>query len=30
LILLGNFGGLDLLGTLIGRPALSVFRLLTS
>ncbi len=30
LILLGNFGGLDLLGTIIGRPALSVFRLLTS
>ncbi len=30
LILMGNFGGLDLLGTLIGRPALSVFRLLTS
>lgn len=30
LILMGNFGGLDLLGTLIGRPALSVFHLLTS
>jgi Zn-dependent protease len=28
LIVLGSFGGLDLIGTLIGKPALSVFRLL--
>ncbi|MEJ2011104.1 MAG: site-2 protease family protein [Anaerolineales bacterium] len=28
LLVLGSFGGLDLLGTLIGQPAMSVFRLL--
>ncbi|MFN2273246.1 MAG: site-2 protease family protein [Anaerolineales bacterium] len=28
LIFLGSFGGLDLLGNLVGKPALSIFRLL--